>query len=490
MVTNKTNKLLRKLQQLLILLIFIGFPFHGFQFFSVGTLGVTPSDFFIILVVIYTILSISLTKAKISIVDHSLPKIIILFALACFFSIIKPLFNSSDGHIFQFFKTYTHLLYLMVFGFLAFVVEIDNKSLLRIFKWLLVISILVNIYSFYQLIARVYDLPFAWVKLNNQALADRGTGSLDNYRQLALKYKNFYRATSIFSEPSALASWNLFMLSILFPLISDKSKGLFRNRSYIIFQIVLTLLTLLITFSLTAFLGIVTIFTFLFIIANSKEKIKYLKITLFGLTILALVDIMLSQLLGVSVFLLLFERIYLIVTSLMSDEILLVTGDSFFFRAERMIEGFKTYIEYPFSGIGMGLFSEYNTDIEFPDNSISQVVAETGFLGMVFFILIFSSSIYTVFYLLKKHKKNPFLSELDLVLLKIAGLINVYQFFLNFASANIFVTIGMWIPFFISFSIISKLLIKSGKDRLNIVIYKESIMEKFSKRFKTYLKSN
>lgn len=462
-------------------------PFHAFQFFNVGSLGVTPSDFFIFVFIIYTLLIFIFTKKYVSIPNHSLPKIIIFFTLASLLSILQPIHSGESKQIIQFFKTFAHLLYLIIFGFLAFVLPKDEKNIYQILKVILLLSIIINIYSFYQLAARAFDLPFAWLDLNNVGFGERGSGEQADFQGLALQYKNFYRATSFFSEPSALASWNLLNLSIIIPLITNKRNQIFKNRSYLIFSFVFSILTMLITFSLTAFVGLFLLFLFSFYVASRKNKIFIFKLFGIGIIITVIIDLLLAEFLEISVINLIFERIFKILSSIMTGKIVLVTGDSFFSRWDKIVIGFDTYLSYPITGVGIGLFQFNNAFGEhFTDNSISQVMSEIGFLGGLSFTLIFTSAFYACLYLLKKAKKTKKLSENDTALIQIAAFIIIYEFFINFGPGNIFVALGMWLPLFLVIRIIFNSFDKLDHQKLNIKITQKTFVSKFIERINQY----
>ncbi|MDC1069074.1 O-antigen ligase family protein, partial [Candidatus Kapabacteria bacterium] len=395
-----------------------------------------------------------------------------------FLSLAKPLFDGSDGQILQFFKTFLHLAYLMIFALTAFTGVIENKHIFKVLKILLFLSIFVNLFAFYQLVARVYDLPFSWIVLNSNNLHERVTES-DGYEQFALKYENFYRGTSIFSEPSALASFNLMMLSFLLPQLDSNSKFL-KSFKYIVFLVLLSVLTLFITFSLTALVGLAFLFVTTFFLGSRKFRITFFKVIGVGTALLLIADFFTADFVGISVFELFADRVLGIIEAIVKGQGSGISGESFFLRVSTLFSGFDIFLDNHFFGVGLGLYGYNNSLYMFPDSGLPQIIAETGLFGTIFFYLIIFTTVYLNLHLIKVNSKKHFLDNSEILLLKIGITTLAYLFFIVSFTGNIFISSGLWLPIFIPFAILYNTYFKYKKHKIIFTYREQTIASKFA----------
>lgn len=130
-------------------------------------------------------------------------------------SVFAPLLSGSSEMQIQWLKTSTNFLskWLLILTFASGIYSADAfRSAIR---FMLVISIAINVFGIYQIFARAFDLPLAWIPINNVSISIRNYHSMDNMTQLSLRFENFFRATSIFSEPSFYAQFNTLVLTFL-----------------------------------------------------------------------------------------------------------------------------------------------------------------------------------------------------------------------------------------------------------------------------------
>ena len=194
---------------LIILLHFSEF-FVVFQLFAVAGYGFTFTD--LILVIIYTTVfyQFFFKKRKFSFPDFQIIFPLIGLIGAIIFSGLGLLTWGNIVTLIQFFKTFLHFTFVAFWGFVLLGAETKTNAYFKMIKVILYSSLVVNIYAIYQLFARIYDLPLSYIPITNQQFLNRGFAiQYGEISQIVLKFENFYRATSIFSEPSTLAYFNV-----------------------------------------------------------------------------------------------------------------------------------------------------------------------------------------------------------------------------------------------------------------------------------------
>lgn len=450
--------------QALVVLIFLTAYFDAFQVFALSTMGITIS-FLLRGVFILGFLKKTVWDGE-RLQFSASPPIMLLgaFLFAAALSSLNPLIQTSAPMIIQFHKTFAHLTYISAFALICGIYPIKPITWERVFKTWLLISIVVNSFAIYQIFARIYDLPFAWITFSNVSLISRHSGEqITEFGQLSLKFGNFYRATSFFSEPSALAAHNV---TIFFIMLMPKFQGngfIFKSSTLNWTIIILSIIALFLTFSLTGVFGLALV---LFVALMSRLH-KVLKPIIFwfiiGAAIVVVADRIVYPYYNISVLELFYDRIAGIIQGGDNSSI---GGESFFTRAHSGWVGIQIWLSSPITGFGLGCFYLYpGNDIKFPDIGIASALAETGLLGSLAFTAFFLSLFYFSYkYTEKGNSKLP----MELRERRVVGLI-IYlvliQFQTNFITSNQIVTSGTWMQMAPILSLLNYALFKSGYRR-------------------------
>ncbi|MBE2189634.1 MAG: hypothetical protein IAE98_09215, partial [Candidatus Kapabacteria bacterium] len=194
----------------LIILYSITYFFDIFQLFAIGSTGITINDFLTFFIVVAFLVRAVWYGEEFKIPKNPILIFFLLFCFSTFISGVGPLLRGNPVEITQFFKTTAHFHQTILFAYVLFFIRIDSAIIWKFVRIWLVLSLSINIFGAYQIVARFFDLPFAWLDVSNMSMFARGLlgSDEDSYVQLSLQFGNFFRATSIFSEPSALAGFN------------------------------------------------------------------------------------------------------------------------------------------------------------------------------------------------------------------------------------------------------------------------------------------
>lgn len=460
-----------------------------FQIFAIGSYGVTTLDIVFIFVFFYIIYKHFWLNEPLYFVKNNIIFFVGLFLVCAILSAFNPILTTSKYFIFQYFKTAIHFFYLvLLFSYFSLII-IDLKIWNNFFKFMLITSIPLNIYAIYQLFARMFDLPWAYVKITNVSMLTRGAfDNIDDVTQIVLTFENFYRATSIFSEPSALAGFNLYILVIIIVPFYIGGRHFLKSNFLNSFIFILSLIATFLTFSLTASSGLFFIIVCMIFLEriNKQLIIKslfYLTIMIF---ILIAFDNYLFQFTNIKVTDLFYQRIA--TTLFKSKEIEGIVGESFHERGFSFWDSIEIWLHYPIIGIGLGTTSLNNLKaMAYSQFTSTAILVEMGIIGFITYVCFFYSLVYNslkVRILILKVKYNN--HEFDYNTLgRICIYIILLQLFFNFVTSNLLVSEASWMILMFVASIIHNIQIKNNIEVYKFKFLKNSYKEKLS----CYLKS-
>jgi len=373
----------------------------------------------------------------------------------------------------QFIKTYLHFLFLTSFPLFLGIFKIENKVWVNIIKIWLFLSILINIFGIYQLFARAYDLPLAWIDLTNaslQALED----TTEPYQQLSLKFKNFYRATSIFSEPSALAGYNLTIIGfMIYPMFKSGSLAILKSRKLLNFIFVLSALSLFVTFSLTGVLGLAFLAAAYFIYNKGINYKRILKILLAVIVLIVIGDFFILEFFETS----LLELFYTRISSILGLTTHSVVGESFDTRSNNFASSVELWLKSPIIGIGLGQ-TKHLGEIGYSDFAVMHSLIETGIIGGLIFLSLFFLNIGEYLSLRSSfHKLKPD----TIFLLNASFYALVILTMTNFLTSNSFVGFALWSMMGVIFSILTNAKIELGYDAKPVWFFKRKAHSKIER---------
>lgn len=366
-----------------------------FQVFAIGTFGVTVNDLMIFVFLAWALFRMVWRGDALHFSPSAATTCLLAFPLVVLLSIFGPV---VDGFGFvQFAKSGLHWLYLWLFAVVTVGFRDEPEVWMTTLRVVLGVSVVLALFGVYQLVARVYDWPLAWIEITNLSIHSSRSSEVIEGGQLALQFENFFRATSIFSEPSVLASFSVVCL-VYAGMALIQNHGYVWTKGWAVFAAVSLFTALFLTFSLT---GVVQVVAIVGLMAWLERRGVRKRIALGIVSCIAMVvvaDLLVVPLTGVSLIELFVQRIEGIIgiggIGPYSEHI---AGESFTTRANSMATGFAIFAEYPLTGAGIGRFSQTSPAIVsgylFSDAAIASVIAEQGIVG----VLVFSGLIVGVF---------------------------------------------------------------------------------------------
>jgi O-antigen ligase len=465
----------------LLILSFLVYPFDGFMLFSVSGYGVKIIDVVLLLLYIFFALELISSKQKIAINNNIVLHFIILLFVSSILSGLYPLFSGNSEAIFQYFKTLVHFIFVYFVVFVFYSHNFSENFWDKLIRTLLIYSIFINIFGIYQLFARLYNLPLAWLPINNVSMVYRGMFEMSDITQISIQFMNLYRATSIFTEPSYYA---IFLSSILiFQIVPyiRKQEPFIKNRFMNILILVLTIIALLATFSITAILCVVAFFLGLMIFEYRNFAKKFLVIMITSSVILIITDLIIEYYTETSPIELFYTRIEGIFKTIEGSD-RQITGESFKYRTEIIKTGFEIWQKSPITGCGLGNFYlNQNKNINFAHDIFGNSLSEMGLIGAIAILGIFTS----IFYFLIKYYKNQDL-ELTLSQSRLLGVtlfLMIQTVTVNFFSSSFLIYANLWLYVGIALYIINKISSKLFSNNIYLCFYSDRI-NKFTKFLK------
>ena len=443
---------------ILIIILFIVFFTDAYQLFELFGYGVNLVDFGFLAIILLFLKKMFWDGEELRFHFHSGLFFILALILAAMVSGITPLIKGDTVQMIQFFKTSIHFIFLILFTLICATYKLETRTWTAAAQTWLILSLLINIFGIYQIFARAYDLPLAWLQYTNVNLTGRFSDDIEAVKQLSLHYGDFYRATSIFSEPSALASFNIVIQAFIIVPFIQRTKPFFRSNTLTSIIFAISLITLFLCFSMTGFVGMALIIGGVFIFHWSKRLVPFLYIFIASLIIIIATDNLIHSIAGTSVVDLFSKRITGIFSEKQGTE-----GESVGVRLHSAEVGLDIWERHWLIGTGIGLTAYNNReDVEFGEFSFIAALAEMGLIGIIAFTGLFVSLFLTTGKLLIFQKARDDLPE-DLK--RWSGLlffIMLHLFLINFISGNNLVSFVLWQLIAIVFANINAIQIHNG----------------------------
>lgn len=360
------------------------------QLFSIGGFGVTPLEFS--LVGIFGIAAYRwLWLAQPIRLPRSYEVLGIVAILgAVTISAAGVVLDGSSPVVTQTLKTYAHFIYLWMVGLVFLCIPISAEDWIRALRVHFVIATVVMVYGLYQLPARVFDWPLAWIDVSNVSFT-RGLSDDTEVGQIALKFQNFYRATSIFSEPSSLSGYATATLVMLIVPYFRGTASIIRQRWWFWTVIVLSVLSIFLAFSITGLL-LLSAALLAMVVAYPRESARRLAIVgVCSLVFVGVADRAVEAVTNISVIELFGQRLQSYVSGAAADDELgTIAGDSFSQRLQDYQTALVAWEDAPVTGVGPGSFAESAAGRQysqpFLSTLIGSVLVEFGLIGFVLII--------------------------------------------------------------------------------------------------------
>lgn len=464
------------------ILMFLTFSvFLGiFRLFAVDTYSVTAFDVGLVLFYIYAAKKVIWDGQLLEYPRSSGFYFLCAMVLIALFSGAAPILEGNINKEMQYLKTTFHFLYLVFFAIVCAGLRINLSDSKRAIQMLMVCAVAIHIFGIYQLVARATDLPLAWLNISDITLssssrgAEAGGGGWTDEngvtRQISLNYGNFYRATSIFSEPSALAGFcNFILVCLLVPVIRNE-KPFINSRKFNTFLTILTIVSLFLTFSLTGLVLFVGIVGFAFLTERSKSILKILKIMCFITVLLFITDLIVESTTQISVAALFTQRVGGIISTYTGGRIETTGGESFFTRVSTLSKAVEIWTVYPVTGIGLGCYFYFmrTADFGFSDSSFFSILAETGIIGAIVFVGMFAGLFRESYrFLFTKFYKQL---QPDTRLMVLFVFYNLLLNSISAITANTVVTSYFWLQTGISFIVLRNAYCESSLPMVKVQI--------------------
>jgi len=460
--------------QILLIILFFNYFTSFFQIGQIGGFGITLEDISLVLIYIYVIKKVFWDGKPLKFSWHPAFWFLILLLISGILSSIPSILEGNQTIIIQYFKSSSHFYYFTLFALICAVYPIEIKEWSNVLKMWLILGLLIDVFAIYQIIARVYELPLAWISITNVNFSSRNGQPLEEVEQLSLRYGDFYRATSIFSEPSALGSFNTYIMAFLIIPVINKFKHLIKSKVFIVFAIIACASSQLFTFSMTGFVGFMLILIAIIFLEKVKNVLRYTFMIIAFCLVVVTADAIFSNSLGVSVVELFTKRIQGLIH--WGDTEKEVPGESFGVRLLSGQKAIDVWEEYPITGIGLGL-SQYNkkNDLVFADFSSFAVLAELGTIGIFAFVGMFGALFFTV---IRYTQQKSYINCLDEEEKRNIGLmfyVLLVQFIINFVAGNNLISVNLWVPISMVFSIVNNANVKTNRYVVELTLVKKPL---------------
>lgn len=425
--------------QVFIYLFAFSFFLEMYQLFGIGSTGFTLSDGITLSMFFYFLKYAIWDGKEIKVAKN--PAILFLFSfyIITLISGIAPILRGSQGELTQFVKSTAHYHFSLLFLTINILLNNKNETWDNFIRIWLVISIFINAFGIYQIIARGLGLPFAWLEINNLSYLSRGMyDTLEEVPQISLRFENFFRATSIFSEPSALAGFNSIILVFLIIPYIQNHKPFLKSKFLTITSLIFSILGIFLAFSLTGLSTFGLIILGVIVFEKFKNLGLFVKIFLGMLIFVVIADQVVTNYSGISVLELFYKRVSGVINYMMTNQLSQVEGESFSGRSDNVIAMLNIFRHNPIIGTGMGLtfISPYSEGWLFADITIMAVLAETGTIGFIayfgFFLILLTISIKFLTNREKLDKVDNGQKRLSLLLFYVL----IVYFVVNYVSGN------------------------------------------------------
>lgn len=369
----------------LILVFFL--PFERIPSLDVGMLTIKINQILALMTLTAWVLKMLFCKEKI--VYNPLTWPIIIFLLVCFISIFQA------GNIERAIQVFIFTLFMAMISFLTVNMVNQTDKLKLAVRIIFFSTLVVCLFALYQFFGDLIGL--------GQGL----TGLKEGYTKATF---GFPRMMAFANEPLYLANFLFIPLGMTIALFLQKIK--FIKPSYLFTLLALVLIVFVLTVSRGAYLGLAAMMVF-FLIFKFRKVFTWKNI-LIGLVTFSIVA-------SSTVYFLMkaepqaYEEFVKHVT--VED---IIAGESIYGRLDSFQKAIQIWQENPILGIGMGNYGPYVKN--FPDaenvpgwdivnNEYLEILAESGYLGLITFIIIFIVLIWR-FFIVFYRSKDAFLKTI------------------------------------------------------------------------------
>jgi hypothetical protein len=393
------------------------------QVFAIGSFGLPPAEFVMILfLLLYVPYRYVWLGKPLRVPNNAQLGMMVALLASMLFVGIGPLIDGYQTMSLQSIKTLAHFGFIWAFAAIVLCSDVSVEQWRSVLRLHLSIGMAVCLYGLYQIPARTMDLPLAWLEITNAGFKAHVENEPE-LGQLALRFAEFYRATSIFPEPSALGSYaaNLVFLNVI-PW-ARSGTGFLKTSWARVTSVVLALLALFAAFSMTGILLLCVGSAFVLLRYRKKLFGTLGVIVLVFAVGLPIIDSYINWHFNVSVLELFAVRI----ESIFSGEAFEnvgggVDGESANMRADDFTIAYKMWLENPLFGVGPGntehSFFARNHNTITMSNVYAGTLAEYGPITLFVLLCMYGINMATAYWyerrwtVLGGRERNPQLDDL------------------------------------------------------------------------------
>ncbi len=362
-------------------------PWVFFDILTIGTFGLILPEACMMAVILWLTFLLITGKRPWHLPQSSVFYLLMGVGVIVGISAIHPLVGGSYGEIVQAIKTSMHFYALWAFAAVCIVARVTTDEWLPALRLSAIQSIGIAAYGLYQIPARAFGWPGGWIEITNANYATKIDSFAVDTTQLALQFGDFFRATSIFSEPSALALYSATSLSLVAVPWLTGTKPIIASRALVATIIIINLLALFVTFSLTGVM-LLTIMLATCLYVHPRRVINRLIVGVLVASVgIVAADFKIQEDVGVSVLDLFGRRISSIATGKAAESESEIEGESYTQRTSDYEKSYEAFLESPVIGVGPGNFSNSDAgrrhSVPYPSTTWGSVLAEQGMLGIL-----------------------------------------------------------------------------------------------------------
>ena len=403
-------------------LYILALPLFGFSLLNVAGRGLARPDW-ILGLLLTAAFALESLGARVKIVYSPANLFMALYFASGLFSAVMVMGATNTGQFIDFFTKAMQLVLVTPTFFVLSSLPVGEVEVKRLLKIWVLLGVVLALHAIYQLVAQVFDLPFATFTLTNPSIAV--TGGVQSTRRLF----GYTQPTSIFQEPSYLGAFlgPCLILAAVF-LLEQRSTDLFFPQRWLNWLCVLALaLAVLLSNSQAILVSLVVTLLFMLV----RGLINRLCLLYFSALAVGAVLLLVPLLRAIGVDFLtafVYRFQFLILNILQPYGSAQVT--SYAERSGSLQLGLEIWQQYPLLGVGLGNMGHYNRwERATTNNAWMQLLVEQGIIGFVPFFLLFAVLWWQSGWLLRRHPPGSFWRTALIAMICVLALVSISGLF-------------------------------------------------------------
>ena len=353
----------------LLRLYLISIPFFGFSLLNIDGRGLGRIDWLIggLMVLVFGLAALG---GRLPIISNPPAVLIAVYVCSGILSGINILGTTESAHVIDFATKGLQLLIVTPIFFIVSSLALNRVQMRSVLRLWGMIALIIATHAIYQVLAQVFDLPFAEFALNNPTIGRVNTRIIFGFAQ----------PVSIFREPG-------FMVAFLAPafvlvgsyVLSGHAHLVFFRRNWRNWLMVATIgIAIVISGALAGLVTVIGTFIYMLLRGTVRRRqiVRLLLVTIFGLLTVALI----LNAIGIEFLSALMLRIqFLFINIFDPNETAEITSAADRFRGLEV--GFDAWRQRPLLGIGLGNLEHVSAIRATVNNPWVQVLVEQGTIG-------------------------------------------------------------------------------------------------------------